>query len=301
MRRHPVDPSRLTEQRPKVNPPSGFLAGTLERKRAEVALARSRRPRSELTRVVAARPAARAFAGALRRVGVAVIAEVKRSSPSAGPLDPAIDAPLRARLFEEKGAAAVSVLTDSAFAGRLADLEAVALAVSVPVVRKDFLVDPWQVWESRAAGADAALAIVAALTRDELDAIVAAAADAGLGLLVEIHGREEATMALEAGATVIGVNARDLSSLAVDVDAALTTVAWLRREAPAVAIVAESGIGGPADLRRAGDAGADAVLVGEHLSRAVDPGAALEALVAAGHGAKATEGDALRRGENPES
>jgi indole-3-glycerol phosphate synthase len=213
---------------------------------------------------------------------VSVIAEVKRGSPSAGALDGGIDAAARARLYERSGAVAISVLTDAGFDGRLADLEAVAPAVSVPVVRKDFLVDPWQVWESRAAGADAALLIVSALDADELAALASESADAGLGLLVEIHGRSEAGAALATGASVIGVNARDLSSLEVDVDAALSTVEWLRREAPEAWIVAESGIDGPEGVRRAREAGADAVLVGEHLSRARDPGRALARLVEAG-------------------
>jgi indole-3-glycerol phosphate synthase len=267
---------------PKVNPPSGFLAGALARKRTEVERARRRRSGAELERLATERPSARSLADALRGQGVSVIAEVKRGSPSAGALDAGIDAPARARLYEERGAQAISVLTDAEFDGRLADLEAVAPAVSVPVLRKDFLVDPWQVWESRAAGADAALLIVAALDRGALDALVAESAGAGLGLLVEIHGRAEARAAIDAGASVIGVNARDLSTLAVDADAALSTIEWLRREASDAVIVAESGIADPEAVRRARDAGADAVLVGEHLSRATDPGDALERLVAAG-------------------
>jgi indole-3-glycerol phosphate synthase len=267
---------------PKVNPPSSFLAGALARKRTEVARARRRRSAAELERLATERPSARSLADALRGEGVSVIAEVKRGSPSAGALDAGIDAPARARLYEERGAQAISVLTDAEFDGRLADLEAVAPAVSVPVLRKDFLVDPWQVWESRAAGADAALLIVAALDRSALDALVAESAGAGLGLLIEIHGRAEARAAIDTGASVIGVNARDLSTLAVDADAALSTIEWLRREASDAVIVAESGIADPEAVRRARDAGADAVLVGEHLSRATDPGDALERLVAAG-------------------
>ncbi|HET6637354.1 MAG TPA: indole-3-glycerol phosphate synthase TrpC [Gemmatimonadota bacterium] len=267
---------------PKVNPPSGFLAGALARKRTEVERARRRRSGAELERLATERPSARSLADALRGQGVSVIAEVKRGSPSAGALDAGIDAPARARLYEERGAQAISVLTDAEFDGRLADLEAVAPAVSVPVLRKDFLVDPWQVWESRAAGADAALLIVAALDRSALDALVAESAGAGLGLLIEIHGRAEARAAIDTGASVIGVNARDLSTLAVDADAALSTIEWLRREASDAVIVAESGIADPEAVRRARDAGADAVLVGEHLSRATDPGDALERLVAAG-------------------
>ncbi|HJR52627.1 MAG TPA: indole-3-glycerol phosphate synthase TrpC [Gemmatimonadota bacterium] len=260
----------------------------LARKRAEIGLGAQRRPRAELERLTADRPLARSLSEALRGRGVAVIAEVKRGSPSAGALDVGIDAPARACLFEERGAAAVSVLTDAEFDGRLEDLEGIAAVVTVPVVRKDFLVDPWQVWESRAAGADAALVIVSALAPPELDAMVAESAEAGLGLLVEIHDREEARPALDAGASVIGVNARDLSSLAVDLEAALATVEWLRREAPGAVIVAESGIAGAEGVRRARDAGADAVLVGEHLSRAADPGGALARLVAAGREARGT-------------
>lgn len=257
----------------------------MARKRAEVANAREGRPGAELERLAAERPPARSLADALRAPGVSVIAEVKRGSPSAGPIDTAIDAPARARLYEQRGAAAVSVLTDAEFRGRLADLEAVAPAVSIPVLRKDFLVDPWQVWESRAAGADAALVIVSALAPRELEALVAESARAALGLLVEIHDREEARAAIDAGASAIGVNARDLSSLEVDVGAALATVAWLRSVAPDAVIVAESGIADPAGVGRAGQAGADAVLVGEHLSRAADPGEALERLVTAGRNA----------------
>jgi indole-3-glycerol phosphate synthase len=267
---------------PKVKPPTGFLKGALARKRAEVELARQNRSQAELERFATERPSARSLPDALRGEGVSVIAEVKRGSPSAGPLDTGIDAPARARLYEERGAAAVSVLTDAEFRGRLADLEAVGAAVSVPVLRKDFLVDPWQVWESRAAGADAALLIVSALAPRELDGLVAECARAGLGLLIEIHEREEARAAIDAGASAIGVNARDLFTLEVDVAAGLSTVAWLRRAVPDAVIVAESGIADPEGVRRAGEAGADAVLVGEHLSRAADPGDALERLVVAG-------------------
>ncbi|MGH7607731.1 MAG: hypothetical protein ACREME_10345 [Gemmatimonadales bacterium] len=142
--------------------------------------------------------------------------------------------------------------------------------------------DPWQIWESRAAGADAALVIVAALDAIGLDALVAEAAEAGLGLLVEIHALSEAPRAIALGEPIIGVNARDLSTLEVDVTAALCTLRGLRRDAPDLVLVAESGIADSEDARRARSAGADAVLVGEHLARAADPGEALERLVAAG-------------------
>lgn len=286
---------------PKVKPPSGFLAGALARKRSELALARRKTPREELERMAADRRPARSLSQALRGVGVAVIAEVKRRSPSAGPLDSGIDAPARARLFEERGAAAVSVLTDAEFEGRLEDLAAVAAAVSVPVIRKDFLVDPWQVWESRAAGADAALVIVAATDSRVLGELMAAGANARLGLLIEIHDEEEGRTAIDSGATLIGVNARDLSTLAVDVESALATIEWLRREAPGAVIVAESGIASVEEVRRASQAGADAVLVGEHLSRAAHPGDALLELVTAGREADGPRVSASGRGETPKT
>lgn len=267
---------------PKVNTPTGFLAQALARKRAEVAASRRDRPVAELVAAAADRPPPRSLAAALRGAGISVIAEVKRASPSAGSLAPGVDAAELARLYGERGAAAISVLTDVEFDGRLSDLTAVASAASVPVLRKDFLVDPWQVWESRAAGADAALLIVAALAPDAMDAMVSEAAKAGLELLVEIHAPVEAARAVSGGAPIVGVNARDLASLEVDLEAALTTVRALRRDSPNTIVVAESGIAGPAEVVRARSAGADAVLVGEHLARAADPGEALARLVAAG-------------------
>jgi indole-3-glycerol phosphate synthase len=221
-------------------------------------------------------PPARDFAGALRRAPVpAVIAEVKRASPSAGPIAEA-DAAARARAYEAGGAAAISVLTEPRhFAGSLADLRAVHLAVSAPVLRKDFLVHPDQVIEARAAGADAVLLIAAALSRAELAAMLRTASDLGLGALVEVHTEPELEAALEVGAEVIGVNARDLETLEVDPERALGLLA---RVPPDRIAVAESGIGTRAQVERAVAAGARAVLVGEALMRAEDPGALLREL-----------------------
>jgi indole-3-glycerol phosphate synthase len=267
---------------PKVKPLSGFLARAVARKRAEIEAACRKRPRSELEVEASERPPARPWTASLRREGVAVIAEVKRGSPSAGALAPGLDATARACLYEERGATAISVLTDAAFDGRIEDLVEVAAAVSVPVLRKDFLIDPWQVWESRAAGADAALLILAALDAAGIEAVVEEAVIAGLELLVEIHAPDEVGQAIDLGPLTLGVNARDLSSLEVDAEAALSTIRRLRREAPGHVLVAESGITGPRDVIRARAAGADAVLVGEHLARSRDPGEALERLLAAG-------------------
>jgi indole-3-glycerol phosphate synthase len=276
-----MDESNLSEQNPKVK--TGYLDAALARKRDEVAAARWGLPLPELKARAAGVPAARPWAEALKGRGVAVITEVKRRSPSAGSLHPEADPAARARTYVENGAAAVSVLTDRDFDGRLEDLERVSRAIDLPVLRKDFLVDPWQIWESRAAGADAALLIVTALPDVSLMAMALVAHEAGLSLLVEIHGPEEIPRALALEPSVVGVNARDLKTLEVDLAGAWETMDAFRREAgDDVVLVAESGIASAEDARRAREAGADAVLVGEALMRAADPGRLVADLVAAG-------------------
>lgn len=221
-------------------------------------------------------PPARGFAAALRAAPrPAVIAEVKRASPSAGPIAEA-DAAAQARAYAGAGAAAISVLTEPRhFGGSLADLRAVHHAVDLPVLRKDFLLHPAQVVESRVEGADAVLLIAAALPGHELAAMVEAAADVGLDALVEVHTETDLERALEGGAELLGVNARDLETLEVDLDRALA----LLERVPADRIaVAESGITSRAEVQRAAAAGARAVLVGEALMRAPDPGALLREL-----------------------
>jgi indole-3-glycerol phosphate synthase len=221
-------------------------------------------------------PPARPFADALRAASPpAVIAEVKRSSPSAGRIAEA-DAGARARAYEAAGATAVSVLTEREhFDGALADLRAVHLAVGIPVLRKDFLVHPSQVIESRVEGADAVLLIAAVLTELELKAMLAAAEDLGLGALVEAHSEEDLDRALAAGAEVVGVNARDLETLEVDPERALGLLARVPQDR---VVVLESGISSRAHVERSLAAGARAVLVGEALMRADDPAAALREL-----------------------
>jgi indole-3-glycerol phosphate synthase len=206
----------------------------------------------------------------------AVIAEVKRSSPSAGAIadrDPAE----QARAYAEAGAAAVSVLTEPRhFSGSLADLRAARTAVGVPVLRKDFLVHPSQLIESRAAGADAILLITAAISAAELDALLAAAKDLGLGVLLETHSEEDLDVALATDAEVIGVNARDLETLEVDPARARARLARI----PADRIgVLESGVATREDVVAAVAAGASAILVGEALMRADDPRALLRGLL----------------------
>jgi indole-3-glycerol phosphate synthase len=210
---------------------------------------------------------------ALRRSDVAVIAEVKRRSPSAGVIRDDHDPAERAALYAGRGAAAVSVLTDGPFfGGSLDDLRAAAARVRLPVLRKDFILDELQILEARAAGAAAVLLIVRALSGDRLAALLRAASAQGLDALVEIHTGPELDRALEAGARIIGVNSRDLDTFRIDTEAA-----WrLLRRVPADRVaVAESGMADREDVIRARDHGADAVLVGSALSAAADPGEVL--------------------------
>jgi indole-3-glycerol phosphate synthase len=215
-----------------------------------------------------------------RADGVSVIAEVKRESPSRGPLASIDDPAALAASYEAGGAATISVLTEERrFGGSLADLDAVRAAVSVPVLRKDFIVTSYQLWEARAAGADLALLIVAALNQNELESLVERAHSIGLTPLVEVHDEEEVDRALEAGATLVGVNARNLKTLEVDRD----TFARLAPRIPdGVVLVAESGVRGPRDVFEYAKQGAHVVLVGETLVRGENPREAVADLVAAG-------------------
>jgi indole-3-glycerol phosphate synthase len=216
----------------------------------------------------------------LRQAGVAVIAEVKRQSPSAGPLAAIADPASLAREYESGGAAVISVLTEQRrFHGSLDDLVAVKAHVDVPVLRKDFVVTPYQVWEARAHGADVVLLIVAALDHNALTALIERTESLGMTALVEVHDEDEARRAVDAGARLVGVNARDLRTLEVD----RTTFARVAPVLPdSVVKVAESGVRGPHDLLAYAAAGADAVLVGEGLVKHRDPRQAVADLVAAG-------------------
>ena len=211
---------------------------------------------------------------------VSVIAEVKRSSPSKGPLAAIADPASLAVDYEAGGASVISVLTERRrFGGSLEDLRAVRARVDVPVLRKDFVVTPYQVWEARANGADVVLLIVAALEQTVLTSLVERVHSLGMTALVEVHDEEETERALDAGSQVIGVNARNLKTLAVDRNV-------FSRIAPripdGVVKVAESGIRGPHDVLELGRLGADAVLVGEALVTGDDPRQAVADMVAAG-------------------
>jgi indole-3-glycerol phosphate synthase len=217
---------------------------------------------------------------ALRAPGVAVIAEVKRSSPSRGALATIADPAALAADYEAGGAAAISVLTEQRrFGGSLADLAAVRAAVDLPLLRKDFVVSPYQVLEARAYGADLVLLIVAALDQPRLCGLLDRVESLGMTALVEVHDETEMLRAIDAGARVIGVNNRDLTTLTVDT----ATFGRLAPLAPAGCVtVAESGVTGPHDILGYAAAGAAAVLVGEALVTRGDPRTAVADLVAAG-------------------
>ena len=234
----------------------------------------------EIKRMAARAEPPRDAMAALQTPGIGVIAEVKRASPSHGALAEIPDAAALAADYQDAGARMISVLTEGRrFGGSLADLDAVRAAVDVPVLRKDFVISPYQVHEARAHGADVVLLIVAALEQNALEALTDRVESLGMTALVEVHNAEEADRALEAGATLIGVNARNLHTLEVHRDVFNKIVPGLPSE---VLRVAESGVRGPADLMAYAGAGADAVLVGEGLVTSGDPKAALTQLVTAG-------------------
>lgn len=212
-----------------------------------------------------------------------VVAEAKRRSPSAGDISVGDDTAGRVSLYERGGATCVSVLTDTRyFGGANGDLELARSACSLPLLRKDFVIDPWQVYETRALGADCMLLIVAALPRDGLAELAGLAIDVGLDVLVEIHSEDEAEAALAAGTDLLGVNNRDLTTFETDLSVSERIVPSLRGEGRVV--VAESAIADAADAGRMRDCGADAVLVGEALMKAGDVSGLVQSMRKAGSG-----------------
>lgn len=238
------------------------------------------RPLSQLERDALARPAARDALAALAPADrVKIIAEVKRASPSRGALADIPDPAFQASLYEQGGASAISVLTEERrFGGSLADLEAVTSRVSLPVLRKDFIATPYQVFEARAAGADLALLIVAGLSVPVLTELYGLIRELGMTPLVETHSAEELEVAIDLGAELIGVNARDLKTLELDRD----LFGRLVERIPAGAVkIAESAVLSPADVAHYRRAGADVVLIGEALVTG-DPVATLHSFLEVG-------------------
>ena len=259
---------------------ASVLDSILEGVRADVAAREAAVPLADVRAAAMKAPPPRNVMAALREPGVGVIAEVKRASPSRGQLAPIADPAKLASAYADGGARVISVLTEQRrFHGSLDDLDAVRAAVSIPVLRKDFIVGPYQVHEARAHGADMLLLIVAALEQSALASMLDRTESLGMTALVEVHTEEEADRALQAGAKVIGVNARDLKTLDVDRDCFARIAPGLPSD---VIRIAESGVRGPADLLAYAGAGADAVLVGEGLVTSGDPRSAVADLVTAG-------------------
>jgi indole-3-glycerol phosphate synthase len=230
----------------------------------------------ELEAAASRAPQPPSWRGAFAGTDVSVIAEVKRQSPSAGPIAEKLDPARHAAAYERGGARAISVLTDGPyFGGSLEDLRAVRASVGIPVLRKDFIIDPVQLFESRVAGASAVLLIARAVKPGELATLAGLARDLGLGTLIEVHRAVELDAALAARPDALGINSRDLETFQVDVHA----VEALLREIPAgVTAVAESGLRSRADVERVAGWGADAVLVGTAVASAADPEVAVRGL-----------------------
>lgn len=258
-----------------------ILKTILDAKRDEVARRRADRSLDELKSIVADMPATRDFAGELKTRAAAsrdaVIAEVKRASPSAGIIRPDFDPEAIARSYEAGGATCLSVLTDEGFfGGQTAFLVEARKACRLPVLRKDFIIDPWQVIETRAIGADALLLIVAALSDDQLAELAGLGRELGLSVLVEVHDEREMESALNVPGDLVGINNRDLHRFKTDLETTL-------RLAPMVPgdrlVISESGIHTPDDVQRLQAGGIGAFLIGEAFMRQPDPGQALSALV----------------------
>ena len=257
-----------------------ILDEILAHKATELAARKAHEPESSVAARVAAAPPPLDFRAALHGPDLSVIAEVKRSSPARGALRLDMDAERVAADYAAAGAAAISVLTDERyFRGLDADLVAVRQRVQVPLLRKDFVIDPYQVYEARALGADAVLLIVRALERRQIDELGRVAAGLGMAALVEVHTADELALAADIGATLIGINNRDLTTMTVDLE---TTARLLPLAPPGATMVSESGIKSPDDVRGLRQLGVDAVLVGEALVTAPQPSRLLAELVDAG-------------------
>ena len=251
---------------------------TIQRlKEEELAVLEQKTPIGELRARVRDLPPARDFGEALSKPGIALIAEVKKSSPSAGIIAGELDPALIALEYEGGGASAISVLTESAyFGGELADLSVVKEAVKIPVLRKDFIIAPYQIYEARAAGADAILLISELLNLEELIDYLQIARKLGMDCLVESHSRHELEKAIKSGAEIIGVNNRNLKTLIVNIDTSIQLIPLIPRDRIRVS---ESGIKSARDVERVSGAGADAILVGETLVRSKNPAQKIKELI----------------------
>ena len=269
----------------EIDPRENGILGRIVEARRESIVHRKRVLPDVALKIAAGKAAApRDFPGALERSACNVIAELKKASPSRGILRAEYSPAMLAPSLERAGAAALSVLTEEEFfSGSLGDLKEAKKAVQIPVLRKDFIIDPWQVWETRAAGADAFLLIVAILSDDLLRELLELGRTLEMEALVEIHSREELEHALAAAARIIGVNNRDLRDFQVRIETSLELVEAIPEECIAVT---ESGLRTREDLVRLRHAGFDAFLIGEHLMQAADPGDQLRGLLGAAGAAR---------------
>lgn len=255
---------------------SSMLDNIYAAKRIELAEARRLVPFEQIKQRALKMPPPRDFTGALRQKPLAIVAEIKRASPSKGDILPGLDPVSVAREYAATGAAAISVLTDRHFKGTLDDLRAVRDAVQIPLLRKDFMFDAYQIHEARASGADCILLIAAMLSHGEVRDLSALTAELGLATLLEVHNFDEFEFAKSIGAKLIGINNRDLHTFVTDIAVTERLLAGYRGDA---LIVAESGINTPADIERLHAAGARAFLIGESLLRGGNPRARLDELM----------------------
>ncbi len=237
-------------------------------KRAEVARRKQQTPLAQIRAAAEAAPPPRDFAAALRGDEVALIAEIKRASPSRGSIRAEDDPPARARLYASAGASAISILTDAKyFSGSLDDLSSTRANVALAILRKDFIIDEYQIYESRAARADAILLIVRLLSNAQLENYIALTHSLMFNALVEVHDARDLDRAISSGARIVGINNRNLADMSIDL---ATPERLAPRVPPGHIVVSESGVSERSHVERAGDAGAHAVLVGEALMRAND-------------------------------
>ena len=259
---------------------ASILDKIIETKKKEVAGASALVPVEQLREQAADRGDHRSLAGPMGRSGVNIIAEIKRASPSKGDICPDLDAAQQAMEYQAGGAAALSVLTDGPyFQGSLSDLKQARAAITLPVLRKDFLIDPYQVFEAGAAGADAILLIVRVLEEKRLNELLELSQAMNMDALVEVHSGSDLKIASRAGASLIGINNRDLSSFDTDIG---TAVRMVERLTPDQIPVAASGIAGPEDIRRNLAAGIHNFLIGESLVRSKNPADFLTSLIQVG-------------------
>jgi indole-3-glycerol phosphate synthase len=264
-----------------VSSTPSFLDDIYAAKRAELRRRREEVSQDAIEAAARRAPGVRSFIDALRTRRPAIIAEIKRASPSKGDILPGLDPVAVARDYKAAGAAAISVLTDAHFKGSLDDLRAVRAATDLPILRKDFIFDAYQVFEARAAGADCILLIAAMLEEGQTRSLAAIAAQLGMAALIEVHNIDELRIAERAGASILGINNRDLHTFKTDLAVSELILAQYRGDA---LVVSESGINTPDDIRRLHRAGARAFLIGESILRGGKPRVRLAELMSALNG-----------------